>query len=142
MKESFDRAFELVIGLEGNPTYDPRDPGGFTIWGLASRYNPGVGPGTTLAQAKEVYRNKYWSASGCDEVPYPMDICLFDAAVNPQDAKAWQGAGNKELLSLSPENWQEFLLLRMVRYMDNSKPEYVKGHVFRVLKLFRQLKGV
>ena len=28
MRESFDKAFEITIGLEGKPTNDPRDPGG------------------------------------------------------------------------------------------------------------------
>jgi lysozyme family protein len=134
LRESFDKGFSIVIGLEGKPTDDPRDPGGFTIFGLAQRYNPGVNRSTTLEQAKEIYLNKYWIPAGCDEAPYPMDICLFDSRVNPQSG------GNKELLKQNPENWQEFLLLRMVRYMNLSKEIYKKGHLFRVLRLFQQIR--
>ena len=133
MRLSFNKGFVLIIGLEGKPTNDPRDPGKFTIWGLSQVFNPEVNEDTTIEQAKEIYLNKYWIPAGCDESPYPMDICLFDGAVNPQKG------GNKELMNQKPENWQEFLLLRMVRYMEHSKEIYVKGHVFRVLRLFQKI---
>jgi hypothetical protein len=63
-----------------------------------------------------------------------MDICLFDSNVNPQKG------GNKELLGLNPESWQEYMIFRMQRYMKNSKPKYVKGHIFRVLNLCEKIK--
>lgn len=140
MRSSFDKAFEITIGLEGKPTNDPRDPGGYTIWGLASKYNPGVNPATTLEQAKEIYLKKYWIPAGCDDAPRPMDVCLFDSQVNPQNDPKWNYGGNKEILNMNPENWQEYLLLRMVRYMRNSKDVYVKGHLFRALKLYQKIK--
>lgn len=142
MRESFDKAFELTIGLEGKPSDDPRDPGGYTIWGLAKRYHPEIGPDTTIEYAKRVYLEQYWIPAGCDKYPYPMDVCLFDSQVNPQNDSKWPGAGNTEILAFKPENWQEYLLIRMLRYMRNSKPEYVKGHIFRVLKLFQQIRGL
>jgi len=136
MRESFDKAFELTIGLEGKPSNDPRDPGGYTIWGLASRYNPGVNPSTTIEQAKEIYYRKYWIPAGCDEAEFPMDICLFDSNVNPQKG------GNKELLAMNPQNWQEYMIFRMQRYMRISKEMYVKGHIFRVLRLCEKIKEI
>jgi len=134
MRLNFDKSFVMIIGLEGKPTDDPNDPGGFTIFGLAQRYNPEVNKDTTIEQAKAIYYKQYWEAAGCNEAPYPMDIMLFDGAVNPQKG------GNKELLNQHPENWQEFLILRMIRYMNNSKDIYVKGHVFRCLRLFQMVK--
>jgi len=142
MRESFNKAFELTIGLEGKPTDDPRDPGGYTKWGLSQRYNPTVNEGTTLEQAKQIYLNKYWIPAGCDNVPYPMDICLFDSQVNPQNDPKWNGGGNQEIMNLKPENWQEYMIFRMIRYMKNSKSEYVKGHIFRVLKLCQAIKDI
>jgi hypothetical protein len=133
-RENFDKAFALTIGLEGKPSNDPQDPGGFTMWGLAKKYHPEITRDTTIEYAKEVYLKQYWIPQKCDDAPYPMDICLFDAAVNPQHL------GNPELLAKSPENWQEFMILRMVRYMHFSKDVYVKGHIFRVLKLYEQIK--
>lgn len=142
MKNSFNKAFEIVIGLEGKMTNDPNDPGGFTIWGLSSRYNPEVSIGTTLNQAKEIYYEKYWLPAGCEIAPFPMDICLFDAKVNPQDNPTWKGNSMEELKLLYPENWQEYLLLRMVRYAKCSKDIYVKGHLNRVLKLYTAIKEI
>ena len=136
MRESFENAFSIVVGLEGAMSNDPNDPGGFTIWGLASRFNPGISPDTTLDDAKAIYLNKYWIPSGCDTVPFPMDICLFDGAVNPQSG------GNREILNMNPENWQEYLILRMRRYMAKSKEIYVKGHIFRCLRLFQKIKDL
>jgi hypothetical protein len=140
MKENFDIAFELTIVLEGKPSNDPNDPGGFTIWGLAKKYHPWINMQTTKDQAKKVYYEQYWKPSGCDEAPFPMDICLFDSAVNPQNDPKLPYAGNKELLLLEPENWQDYQLLRIERYMRRSTTEYVKGHIFRVLKLNGQIR--
>lgn len=136
MRDSFDRAFELTVGVEGGYVNDSHDPGGETKYGIAKMYHPNVDiKNLTLDQAKEIYLKEYWIPAGCDNQPFPMDICLFDSAVNPQRG------GNKGLLSQNPESWQEYMLLRMVRYMKNSKPEYVKGHIFRVLRLFEQIRG-
>ena len=142
MKESFDRAIDIVIGLEGRKTTnDPNDPGGLTVWGLSARYNPEVYRGMPEAAIKDVYYRKYWKTSGCDIAPYPFDICLFDGAVNPQDDKTKPSAGNREIMLQNPRNWEAFLLLRMVRYMKNSKREYVLGHIQRIIRLFETIKN-
>jgi hypothetical protein len=137
MKANFDRAFELVIGLEGAYTDDPDDPGGPTKYGIAQNYNPEVDvKNLTLERAKEIYYRKYWQPAGCNEAMFPMDICLFDSNVNPQRG------GNQELLNMKPKNWQEYMIFRMQRYMKYSKAKYVKGHIFRVLKLCKQIKEI
>lgn len=142
MRESFDEAFALTIGLEGAPSNDSNDPGGYTIWGLAKKYHPEISADTTIDYAKQVYLSEYWIPAGCDAVPYPMDICLFDSQVNPQNDPKWPGGGNQEIMNMKPENWQEYLLLRMLRYMRNSKPRFVLGHVSRVLRLYREIKKI
>ena len=140
MRQSFDKAFEIVVGLEGHISDDPRDPGGFTVWGLSSRFNPGVTRDTTLEEAMDLYLYKYWIPAGCDEQPFPMDLCLFDSQVNPQNDPKLPGGGNQEIMNLNPENWQDYCILRMQRYMRCSKDIYVKGHIFRVLRLVQQIK--
>jgi hypothetical protein len=140
MRESFDLGFQLTIGLEGKPSDDPNDAGGFTIWGLAKRYHPEIDANTTVDHAKKVYLEEYWIPQGCDDAPFPFDVCLFDSAVNPQNDPKLPGVGNKELLSENPQNWQDYQLLRMERYLRRSKPEYVKGHVFRVLRLNEEIR--
>ena len=141
MRENFDKAFQLTIGVEGGYSNDPRDPGGETKYGIAKRYHPQEDiKNMTLARAKEIYLTEYWLPAGCDNAPSPMDVCLFDSQVNPQNDPKLPGGGNQEILNQHPKNWQEYMMLRMVRYMKNSKPEYVKGHIFRVLRLFEQLR--
>lgn len=142
MRESFNKAFEIIIGLEGKMTNDPDDPGRFTIWGLSSRYNPKVHIGMTKEQAKYIYLEKYWIPAGCDIAPFPLDICVFDARVNPQDDPKLPGGPMIELINQHPENWQEYLFLRMVRYSKYSKEKYVRGHLNRILKLFIAIKGL
>lgn len=142
MRESFNKAFDIVIGLEGNMTNDPEDPGGFTIWGLASKYNPEVHIGMSKEQAKPIYLNKYWIPTGCDTAPFPLDICIFDARVNPQNHPKWDGGSMDELMLLHPENWQEYLMIRMIRYSQCSKEKYVRGHLNRILKLYTAIKGL
>ena len=136
MRTSYDKAFEIVVGLEGHISNDPRDPGGFTVYGLSSRYNIGITKDLTLDDAKAIYLNNYWLPAGCDTAPFPWDIVLFDSAVNPQSG------GNAELLNQKPENWQDFLILRMCRYMRKSKDIYVKGHLFRVLNLYQRIREI
>jgi len=142
MRTSYEKAFEIVVGLEGHISDDPRDPGGFTVWGLSSRFNPGVNRDTTLEEAKNLYLYKYWIPAGCDEQLFPMDLCLFDSQVNPQNDPKLPGGGNQEIMAMNPENWQEYCILRMQRYMRCSKDIYVKGHIFRVLRLVQQIKDL
>jgi hypothetical protein len=144
MRQSFEAAFKIVIGLEGKLSTDRDDPGntnqdgspGFTIWGLSKRYNPTVHLDMTIQDAKDIYLYKYWISAGCDVAPFPMDIVLFDINVNPIHR------GIKPLMAQNPMNWQELLLLRAESYMKYSDPKYVKGHVFRCLKLFRNIKEI
>jgi len=105
LRTSFDIGFELTVGLEGKPV---TDEGGFTIWGLASKWN-NVNKYTTLEQAKVIYLKSYWIPAHCDDTPYPMDICLFDSQVNPQNDPKLPGGGNQEILNQKPENWRTII---------------------------------
>jgi hypothetical protein len=139
VRSSFDRAFEIVVGLEGAPVIDE---GGLTVWGLAQKYNPEVTLHMPIEKAKEIYLKRYWLPAGCDDAPFPMDICLFDSQVNPQNDPKMPGGGNREIMLQLPDNWQEYNLLRMIRYMHNSKPKYVLGHIQRVLRLSETIRGM
>lgn len=141
MKENFPKAFELTVGLEGAYSNDPNDPGGETKFGIAKRYHQSVDiKNLTLEGARAIYYNEYWIPAGCNEAPFPTDICLFDSQVNPQNDPRLPGGGNKEILNMKPENWQEYMIFRMQRYMRCSKSIYVKGHIFRVLRLCEKIK--
>ncbi len=142
MRSSFDKAFEIVIGLEGKPTNDPDDPGGLTVFGLSSKFNPEVSLDMTIDRAKAIYLRKYWESTGCDSVPFPWDILKFDGAVNPQNDPSLPGGSSQELENLNPENWQDYLFFRMQRYSRCSKEKYVKGHLNRILKLHQAIKDL
>ncbi|MBP7231532.1 MAG: hypothetical protein KBA28_06330 [Syntrophaceae bacterium] len=138
MRESYDMAVKLTLGLEGmgSRAVDVGDGCGLTKYGICEKWNPGVDVrNLTIAQAKQIYLKKYWIPAGCDDQPFPMDICLFDSQVNPQNDPKLPGGGNQEILNLHPRNWQEYNIFRMQRYMRCSKPQFAKGHIFRVLNL-------
>ncbi len=134
MRSNFNKAFELIVGLEGGYSDDPRDPGQATKFGISKRYHPNEDiKNLTIDRAKAIYLEEYWIPAKCDSTHSPMDICLFDSQVNPQNDPRLPGGGNQEILNQNPRNWEAYMMLRMVRYMKNSKDIYVKGHIFRVL---------
>jgi lysozyme family protein len=80
---SFDRAFAVVIGVEGGYSNDPRDAGGETKFGISKRAHPSVDIGAlSLSGAKEIYRRDYWEPLHCDELPWPLSLFVFDCGVN------------------------------------------------------------
>lgn len=79
----FDKAFELVLGIEAGYVNDPHDPGGETKFGISKRSYPQENiPAMTLERAKILYRRDYWDKAACDRLPARFRIALFDAAVN------------------------------------------------------------
>jgi len=80
----FAFCFEHVIGSEGGYVNDPDDPGGETIWGITRRDHADLwatGP-PSLEAAQARYERDYWRKAGCDRLPVPFDLLVFDAAVN------------------------------------------------------------
>lgn len=93
----FDRAFEIVVAKEGGFIDDPRDPGGKTKFGISDRADGKVdgkidtdrdGTGDvavemlTIDQAKAIYKEHYWDKVQGDRFTWPLNVFLFDAAVN------------------------------------------------------------
>ena len=79
----FERAVELVLDAEGAPTDDPQDPGKETVFGISRVYHPGIPWPPTRDQAIQIYRHDYWSPLRGDELPAPLALVCFDAAVIP-----------------------------------------------------------
>lgn len=105
MDEDFLRAVEFTLKWEGYKSDDPHDPGGLTIWGLASRYHPevkvwaGLPPEESKERAKEVYYHRYWKRFG-EGLPWPLCLFVFDTAVQFWDeaARMLQQLANKYLV--------------------------------------------
>lgn len=140
MDANFKKCIKFIIDKIEGPvaTNDPDDPGGFTIYGLASRYNPGISKDTTREQAEQIYRAKYWTAE-CRKAEWPLDLVFFDSNINPQNDPELSGSGNQELIGLCGP-WEhadpfayafKFLVRRAGRYARRSSTKFVRGHVRR-----------
>ena len=79
----FEKAFALVMRFEGGYSNDSRDPGGETNFGISKRAYPALDiANLTKDEAKSIYFFDYWHAINCDLLPYPINVLIFDAAVN------------------------------------------------------------
>ena len=80
---SFDRAFQLTVGLEGGYSNNPADPGLETRYGISKRSYPAVDiKSLTLEQAKAIYQRDYWQPANCDRMPERIGHLVFDCAVH------------------------------------------------------------
>jgi lysozyme family protein len=88
---SYDEALARLLVHEGGYSNHPSDPGGPTNWGITIfDYRKYVNPDAAAADvrsmpvevAKKIYRDKYWNAMRCDELPAGIDYCIFDYGVN------------------------------------------------------------
>ena len=79
----FNQCFEKIILAEGGYINDSTDPGGETNFGISKRAYPNVDiKNITLEQAKLIYKNDYWDKVRGDEITYPLNLFIFDCAVN------------------------------------------------------------
>jgi len=89
---NFDRAFAVVVGIEGGYVNDPKDPGGETKFGLSKRANPDLDiKNLTLGIAQDRYRTRYWNAHNLDSLEYGKALLVFDVAVNGGNHERWFG---------------------------------------------------
>lgn len=142
---TFDDAFAIIIGEEGGYSADPRDPGNWTggspdkgelrgtKYGIAAHVYPDLDiANLTLEQAKAVYRRDYWDHVRGDELPWPLALYVFDAAVNQgpavaifllQDALGVQSDGLLGPITLAAaktataRRMDKFMALRARRYV-------------------------
>lgn len=83
MNSSWDDSIKFVLEQEGGYTNDPNDAGGETNFGICKRDFPDLDiRNLTQAAAEQIYITQYWQECQCDGLPWPLDICVFDTAVN------------------------------------------------------------
>ena len=130
--KDFDKALKFVLKWEGGYSNDPRDPGGETKYGISKRSYPNEDiKNMTLARAKEIYYQNYWLKTGCDDLPYPFNIVVFDTAVN-------MGRG-RAIKFIDPYNdWRDYLLKRLYTYSKFKQAKlYFRGWANRTLDLYK-----
>ncbi len=137
MDSSFDQAIKFVLRWEGGYSNDPRDPGGETKFGISKRAHPSLNiANLTEDEAKVIYKVDYWNKAGCSQIAYPLDIVVFDTAVN-------QGVGRAlEFLRLT-HDVETYLLFRLSHYVALSTAKtYLLGWSRRVISLWKEVRGV
>jgi lysozyme family protein len=93
----YPESIRRLLASEGGYVNHPSDPGGPTNFGITlGDYRKYVKADAAAAdvramrveEAKAIYREKYWNAIRCDELPSGVDYCLFDYAVNSGTGRA------------------------------------------------------
>lgn len=88
----FDECVEFVIGLEGGFVDDPVDRGGATNMGITQReyaqWFTGAVRDITQTEAETIYHMDYWNKVQADALSAPVDLVVFDTAVNHGVARA------------------------------------------------------
>jgi len=144
MKDNFDKALDFVLSWEGGHSNDPGDPGGETYKGISRNMNP-QWSGWQFVDKKDFtsadrdiehfYKVNYWNKCACEYLQGPLDIVIFDTAVN-------MGVSRAMLILSSDCNWQDYLMFRIMRYCEISTktPQYLKGWLNRVIALWKLVK--
>jgi lysozyme family protein len=152
MTEDFDRAFAIVVGVEGGYVNDPRDPGGGTNWGISKRSYPDIDiANLTEDGAKAIYQRDYWGRMQCEKYPWPLSLYVFDAAVNQGPVSATrflQGALSTQVdgmlgpvtvqkaVQATADQIANFMTLRAFSYMQLATwPTYGRGWFNRLFKV-------
>ena len=92
---AFEQAFRIVVGEEGSLSTDAADPGNWTggrcgvgscagtKYGISAAAYPHLAIASlSVEAAREIYKRDYWDKLRADELPPPLALLLFDAAVN------------------------------------------------------------
>jgi lysozyme family protein len=96
--DRFAVALAFVLAQEGGSSANPTDPGGPSNYGVTQitydRYRDFAGKprqAVKLIGSEEieaVYRMYFWDTCACGKLPAPLDLVVFDAAVNCGPARA------------------------------------------------------
>lgn len=97
-KSDFDTCIAYTLQWEGGNDDDPRDPGGRTSrgiiqteWNTWRQTHPGLPSDVWQApqdQVLAIYKQQYWDALSCDELPAGIDFVVFDYGVNSGISRA------------------------------------------------------
>jgi hypothetical protein len=131
--DSWDKSIAFVLKWEGGETFDT---GLETKYGISKRAYPNLDiMNLTLEQAVSIYKTDYWDTSDCNNFDWPWDIIVFDSSVNC-------GVGQAMNWQANSENWQDFLLRRVLHYVTLAKKvkyaPYLRGWLNRTMDLYKE----
>jgi lysozyme family protein len=95
--DAFARALTVILRHEGGFVNHPKDPGGITNLGVTkATWGDWTGEAVTEADMRALtpemvgplYRKNYWDRLCCDDLTYPLALCVFDFGVNAGPARA------------------------------------------------------
>jgi lysozyme family protein len=94
----FDECLPHILKFEGGFVDDPADHGGATNKGITQTvyndYRQSKGELTESVkdisdfEVSTIYRHEYWDKCQCDNLPVPLDLCVFDASVQHGASRA------------------------------------------------------
>ena len=84
--------------------------------------------------AKKIYYEVYWLKTGCDSLPTPFNVVVFDTAVSC-------GRGTAIRLLNAYSDWRDYLLRRL-EYHNECKTawKHIWGWSRRIVKLYKFVK--
>jgi len=154
----FDESFNHILAQEGGYSDDKRDSGGKTRFGITeavARAHGYTGDMRDLPDnlARFIYRADYWDACKCDNLPWPLALYVFDAAVNQGRTPAimmlqraldtvQDGIIGSQTLALAAKSgpWHaaRFLAFRALRYTGTRNFEtFGAGWLTRLFEISR-----
>ncbi|WP_235890536.1 glycoside hydrolase family 108 protein [Martelella alba] len=101
----FSACLALVLSEEGGYVNHPSDPGGATMKGVIQTVYNTYRRSRKLAardvrqitdnELQAIYRSRYWDLVKADQLPFGVDLVVFDAAVNsgPGQSMKWLQRG-------------------------------------------------
>ena len=101
MAHDLDEALGYLLDEEGGWSNNKNDRGGATMYGITQgtytqwrkdkKKAPTQVRNITQDEARELYRELYWNAAGCDKLAWPISYMVFDGAVNsgPSRSVRW-----------------------------------------------------
>jgi lysozyme family protein len=139
MKENFDKAINFLFNMEGYYSNDALDSGGETILGISKNNWPNAFneimslPDDQKRQyAVHFYEVHFWDTFNCNSYSYPLDIIIFDSAVNTGKSFYTDGC-----------TWVDVLFKRMKHYSNivkrnPSQIKFLRGWINRVISLWEE----
>ena len=141
----FDRCYPYIQQFEGGYSDNVNDPGGATqrgvtdrvyqAWRKANHLPPQPVKLSTPTETRSIYFANYWQASRSNNLSWPLDLLVFDTAVNSGVSRALEFSSYTQV----PAKYLSWRLF-FVRWLTQSHSLTVK-EVLRAKKAKTFLRG-